>query len=80
MSLMTGVRTLSALLDRSYSGPVIMIVRAGVRPPLDELPPVQRIRFLERPIESASLLSAVADELAASAAKNPPGGNDRSAR
>jgi CheY-like chemotaxis protein len=40
MSLMTGVRTLSALLDRDYSGPVIMIVRAGARPPTDELPPV----------------------------------------
>ena len=29
MSLMTGVRTLSALLDRHYEGPVIMFVRAG---------------------------------------------------
>ncbi|HVT31256.1 MAG TPA: response regulator [Rhodanobacteraceae bacterium] len=65
MSLMTGVSTLSALLDRSYSGPVIMIVRPGYRPSADELPPVERIRFVERPIESATLLAAVAEELAA---------------
>jgi signal transduction histidine kinase len=65
MSLMTGVRTLSALLDRSYSGPVIMIVRAGASAPTEDLPPVKRIRFIEKPIESTTLLAAVAEELAA---------------
>jgi signal transduction histidine kinase len=65
MSLMTGVRTLSALLDRSYSGPVIMIVRAGAPVPTEDLPPVKRVRFVEKPIESAMLLTAVAEELAA---------------
>jgi len=69
MSLMTGVRTLSALLDRSYAGPVIMIVRAGGPSFADDLPPVQRIRFIEKPIESAMLLEAVASEIHSS--KNP---------
>jgi len=63
MSLMTGVRTLSALLDREYSGPVIMIVRAGAPKSIEDLPPVQRIRFVEKPIEANVLLNAVADEI-----------------
>jgi signal transduction histidine kinase len=64
MSLMTGVRTLSALIDRRYEGPVIMIVRQGGVAHVDELPPVKRIRFVEKPIESAALLEAVATEIA----------------
>jgi len=64
MSLMTGVRTLSALLDRHYEGPVIMIVRKGGVANADELPPVKRIRFVEKPIESTALLEAVAAEIA----------------
>jgi signal transduction histidine kinase len=63
MSLMTGVRTLSALLDRDYGGPVIMIVRAGAPKSIEDLPPVQRIRFVEKPIEANLLLTAVADEI-----------------
>jgi signal transduction histidine kinase len=63
MSLMTGVRTLSALLDRQYEGPVIMFVRPGGAGNADELPPVKRIRFVEKPIDSAALLEAVAAEI-----------------
>jgi signal transduction histidine kinase len=63
MSLMTGVRTLSALIDRHYEGPVIMIVKAGGAGRADDLPPVKRIRFVEKPIESAALLDAVAAEI-----------------
>lgn len=63
MSLMTGVRTLSALLDRHYEGPVIMFVRPGSAGHADDLPPVKRIRFVEKPIESAALLEAVAAEI-----------------
>lgn len=63
MSLMTGVRTLSALLDRAYAGPVIMLVRPGAPKLTDDLPPVERIRFVEKPIESAMLLNAVSEEM-----------------
>jgi len=63
---MTGVRTLSALLDRHYEGPVIMFVRPGGVAHVDDLPPVKRIRFVEKPIESAALLDAVAAEIARS--------------
>ena len=63
MSLMTGVRTLSALLDREYAGPVIMIVRQGAQKSIEDLPPVQRIRFVEKPIEANVLLHAVSDEI-----------------
>ena len=60
---MTGVRTLSALLDRRYEGPVIMFVRPGGVAHVDDLPPVKRIRFVEKPIESRALLEAVAAEI-----------------
>jgi signal transduction histidine kinase len=63
MTLMTGVRTLSALLDRHYECPVIMFVRPGGSGHTDDLPPVKRIRFVEKPIESAALLEAVAAEI-----------------
>ncbi|MET0232381.1 MAG: response regulator [Rhodanobacteraceae bacterium] len=63
MSLMTGVRTLSALLDREYAGPVIMLVRQGAPKSMEDLPPVQRIRFVEKPIEANALLNAVAAEI-----------------
>jgi len=62
MSLMTGVRTLAALLDQNYQGPVIMMTRAGAKTISDDLPPVERIRILEKPIDTAGLLNAVAEE------------------
>jgi len=63
MSLMTEVHTLSALLDRAYAGPVIMIVRRGASARTDDLPPVQRIRFVEKPIDSTTLLNVVSEEI-----------------
>ncbi len=63
MSLMTGVRTLAALLEQSFKGPVIMMVRSGVTPIIDDLPPVERLRFIEKPVDTATLLRVVAEEL-----------------
>ena len=63
MSLMTGVRTVAALLEQNFKGPVVMMVRAGVPPIIDDLPPVEHIRFVERPIDTATLLRVVAEEL-----------------
>ena len=71
MSLMTGVRTLSALLDRRYEGPVIMFVRPGSAGRADDLPPVKRIRFVEKPIESTALLDAVAAEISRNGSSDP---------
>jgi signal transduction histidine kinase len=70
MTLMTGVRTVEALLEKNFKGPVVMMVRAGVPPIIDDLPPVERIRFVERPIDTATLLRVVAEELGLQT--NPP--------
>lgn len=63
MSLMTGVRTLAALLDQNFQGPVIMMVRPGGARLVDDLPPVERIRFVEKPVDAATLLDVVAEEI-----------------
>lgn len=67
MNLMTGVRTLAALLERDYKGPVIMLVRPGETIDRDGLPPVERIRFIEKPVSPPLLLSSVREELDAAA-------------
>ena len=63
MNLMTGVRTLAALLDLDYRGPVIMLVRPDQ--PLDRegLPPIERLRFVEKPVSQPLLLRSVREEL-----------------
>jgi DNA-binding NtrC family response regulator len=63
MSLMTGVRTLAELLEQEFKGPVIMLVRSGVTPIIDDLPPVERLRFIEKPVDTSTLLRVVAEEL-----------------
>jgi hypothetical protein len=40
-----------------------MIVRSGASTNADELPPVRRLRFIEKPVESARLLDVIAEEL-----------------
>lgn len=67
MNLMTGVRTLAALLDLDYKGPVIMLVRPEQPLDRDGLPPVERIRFIEKPVSLPLLLRSVREELDAAA-------------
>lgn len=66
MNLMTGVRTLAALLERNYKGPLIMLVRADTPIDREGLPPVERIRFIEKPVSVPTLLRSVREELDAS--------------
>jgi signal transduction histidine kinase len=63
MNLMTGVRTLAALLDLDYRGPVIMLVRPDQPLDRDGLPPIERIRFVEKPVSQPLLLRSVREEL-----------------
>jgi signal transduction histidine kinase len=69
MNLMTGVRTLAALQERSFAGPVLLMVRPDAPPGRDELPPLERIRFVEKPVVVADLARVVREELDAG---NPP--------
>lgn len=68
LNLMTGVGTLAALLERSYKGPLIMLVRADGQIDREGLPPVERIRFIEKPVSVPVLLRCVREELDAMAA------------
>jgi signal transduction histidine kinase len=64
MNLMTGVKTLAALLERAYRGPVVMMVDAGAGAPInDELPPIENLHLIEKPVNATALLRVVADAL-----------------
>lgn len=64
MSLFTGVRTLAALLERDYHGAVLLLTRPDAPPDLDDLPPVERLSTLDKPVNAAALLHAVHEALA----------------
>lgn len=66
MNLFTGVRTLAALLDHGYSGAVLLLARPGSPPNLDELPKIEHLYVIEKPIQSRMLLRKVRDALVAS--------------
>ena len=71
LSLMSGVQTISALLDRDYTGPLILLVRRDQPIDRDGLPPVRHIRFIEKPVSVPMLLRSVREELDADAADAP---------
>ncbi len=62
MNLLTGVKTISALLERNFVGPVLLIARRD-SPARQELPPLRRVRFIDRPVDPNVLLSVLAEEL-----------------
>jgi signal transduction histidine kinase len=62
LNLMTGVRTATALIEQNFRGPVIMIAR-GASISREDLPPLQRIRFVDKPVNPAELLRVLAEEL-----------------
>lgn len=64
MSLFTGVRTLAALLERDYRGAVLLLARPDAPPDLGELPPVERLSMLDKPVHAGALLHAVHEALA----------------
>ena len=63
LSLMSGVQTISALLDRGYDGPLILLVKQGVTIDRDDLPPIRHMRFIEKPVSVNLLLRRVREEL-----------------
>jgi CheY-like chemotaxis protein len=68
MSLMTGVRTCAALLERNYAGPVLLIARRDAALP-EDLPPLPRVRRIDKPVDPAQLLSTLHEELPVLAGK-----------
>ncbi|HET7300442.1 MAG TPA: response regulator [Oleiagrimonas sp.] len=63
MSLLTGVRTLAALLERDYHGAVLLLIRPEAPPDLNDLPPIEHLDTLDKPIHADALLRAVRDAL-----------------
>lgn len=66
LRLMSSVQTIAALLERGYAGPLILLVRDGESIDRDGLPPIERIRFVEKPVSVQRLLRSVREELDAS--------------
>ncbi len=64
MNLMTGVRTAAALVERDFSGPVLLIAHPGDAAIGEDIPPLRRVRFIDKPVDPLQLLSVLADETA----------------
>lgn len=64
MTLMTGVMTASHLLEQDYRGPLILIAAPDERTEIEpDLPPLPRIRFIDRPVDPDQLLRVLAEEV-----------------
>ncbi|WP_064504809.1 hybrid sensor histidine kinase/response regulator [Frateuria defendens] len=69
MNLFTGVRTLAALVEHGYRGAALLLARPDAPPNLDELPALERIDVVEKPVTARELLRAVRQALASCAAE-----------
>lgn len=59
MSLLTGARTLVALIERGYRRAVLLLSRPGAVSELDELPAPGQLYRLDKPVATKDLLRAV---------------------
>jgi len=65
MNLFTGVRTLAALIEQGYGGAVIMLARPGATPDLHELPPLEHLYVIDKPVTTQTLLRTLRKALRA---------------
>ncbi|MEZ5460323.1 response regulator [Dokdonella sp.] len=67
LNLMSGIETISALLDLDYTGPLVLLV--DPEKPIDRegLPPLEHMRFVQKPVSVQQLLRSVRGELDAMA-------------
>ncbi len=56
MNLFTGVRTLAALVERGYAGPVLLLARPESPPRLEELPALDHLHLVDKPVTARRLL------------------------
>jgi signal transduction histidine kinase len=59
MNLFTGVRTLAALTERGYNGAVILLARPESPPDLHELPQLEHLHIINKPVTTLALLRAL---------------------
>ncbi|WP_266180882.1 ATP-binding response regulator [Dyella humicola] len=74
MNLFTGVRTLAALIDHGYRRAVLMLARPDAPPDMDELPVMEHLYMVDKPLSTQKLLRTVREALEASAAGQLPEG------
>jgi CheY-like chemotaxis protein len=74
MNLFTGVRTLAALFDHGYRRAVLLLARPDAPPDMDELPVMEHLYLVDKPISTQKLLRTVRDALETSAALQLPEG------
>jgi CheY-like chemotaxis protein len=67
MNLFTGVRTLAALFEHGYRRAVILLARPDAPPDMDELPVMEHLFQVDKPISTLKLLRTVREALDASA-------------
>ncbi|SFR89602.1 Signal transduction histidine kinase [Dyella sp. OK004] len=66
MNLFTGVRTLAALIDHGYRRAVLLLARPDAPPDLDEMPVVEHLYLVDKPVATVRLLRVVREALEAS--------------
>jgi signal transduction histidine kinase len=65
MNLFTGVRTLAALIEQGYGGAVILLAHPGATPDLQELPPLEHLYVIDKPVTTQVLLRTLRKALQA---------------
>lgn len=63
MNLFTGVRTLAALLEHGYRHAVLLLARPEAPPDLEELPLMERLYLVDKPIDTQQLLRTMRQAL-----------------
>lgn len=63
MNLFTGVRTLAALIEHGYRRSVLLLARPEAPPDLEELPALDRLYLVDKPINTQQLLRTMRQAL-----------------
>jgi len=64
MNLFTGVRTLAALIEHGYRRAVLLLARPEAPPDLEELPALNQLYLVDKPIDTQQLLRTMRQALA----------------
>ena len=63
MNLFTGVRTLAALIEHGYRSAVLLLARPEAPPDLDDLPALEQLYLVDKPINTQQLLRTMRQAL-----------------